>query len=304
VRATGELRAYDVSTASKTATLVPNSIYDQVLPSINGKPAGFDQPSGLAFDKTGHLWVANQPSNLVFSFTIHAPGVAPTLNLNSALTLPDPTPYNGGPVEMAYDPITNSVWTAGGQGLFDCAIGPSGALTLVPVTVSGNSTSNSQLSGMSFDRKGVLWLGGQVLKVAADGKLVHEPVAQLPLGGTPVFDAANNLWFADFAETPQANVPPKVYEYVNPGVTGAAPKLLKSFQVLPPERPRTRFVYPIGFDPQGNLWLQVFDQNFNTNSNALGLLAYSVAGTPKLLTAIPLPLTYEGGFYEFAFQPQ
>lgn len=139
VRATGELRAYDVSTASKTATLVPNSIYDQVLPSINGKPAGFDQPSGLAFDKTGHLWVANQPSNLVFSFTIHAPGVAPTLNLNSALTLPDPTPYNGGPVEMAYDPITNSVWTAGGQGLFDCAIGPSGALTLVPVTVSGNS---------------------------------------------------------------------------------------------------------------------------------------------------------------------
>jgi hypothetical protein len=317
VNSNGEILAYSVSTSSTTATLVPNSAYSERRPTINFNPAGINVPEQLAFDTAGRLWVVNQASNLLVSFTISAPGTPPVLNLNSGLSIPypsnyqpEPGPYSDGPYFLAYDPVANSLWTNSYEsfpyGLQDSAIGPSGRTTSVTTSVSAPTAPG--VNGIAFDKNGVLWgieafsTPGMLTAFSISGGTATEIAgSQLSTtGGTPVFDAANHLWFADFPETSQANTPPKVYEYTNPGTSGNAPALLASFSVAAAPPGTTRLIYPIGFDPQGNLWLQaVDDDNTSGLPDDSQLLAYSVGTTPALLTTIPLPalgFSYPGGF--------
>lgn len=298
----GALYAFTISTASTTATLVPNSEYSELRPGINGNPAGIFDPEKIVFDKTGHLWVANAKSDLLVSFTINAPGTPPTLDLASGIESPfvigtSPFGRYSGPNMVSYDAATDSLWT-----LADFyppqafTISQAGTLAAIPTKVTAHDDLTTRFDEMSFDRNGVLWGSNRVIPgvtafAVSGGSATEVPGSQIAAkSGAPVFDASNNLWIADYVDVTMSAPPPMIREYTNPGASGTAPTPIASFTVAAPPAGSTRAVTPIGFDARGNLWLETTDLVSGSASRTFGLLAYDVSTTPPTLrTTIPLP---------------
>jgi sugar lactone lactonase YvrE len=145
------------------------------------------EPSALAFDPGGNLWVVNsassgQPSVVEFGTSQLAAGGTPT----SAVTLTDDGAGSlAGALALAFDPSGN-LWVANGNADRDTVVefaasqlttsgNPTPAVTLKPSTGTAN-----HLAGLAFDATGNLWVANSTA-----GTILEFTASQLLASGTP-----------------------------------------------------------------------------------------------------------------------
>jgi streptogramin lyase len=190
---------------------------------------GLADPVGLAFDASGNLFVANRANDTVVMFT-------PDLRLTSgnptpAVTISSNTGSLGIPGPIAFD-ASGSLWVTNGAG------------TIVRFGASQLTSSGSPVPEVTIDD-------------GAGGNLVN------PSG--LAFDAAGDLWVADFAGTP-------IVKFVDPGSLAGA--------VNPtPAVTLTGVANSSGvlFDNSGSLWVLSFASNVLFRFNSPGLLSGAVS---------------------------
>ena len=171
------------------------------------------QPSSLAFDRSGDLWVVNSgvaPSLVEFTPSQLAASGAPT----PAVTITGPA--LSGPASLAIDASGNA-WVGNdtsntivsyGRGQLNTSGSPTPVVTLAAAAGSINAPDS-----LAFDRSGRLWVANDV----TPGSVVAFSPAQLASSGAPVpavtlasdgtsihdpdgltFDPFGNLWVANF----------------------------------------------------------------------------------------------------------
>jgi sugar lactone lactonase YvrE len=138
-------------------------------------------PSGIAFDTSGNVWVANEVVSTVVKFTpaqLAASG-APT----PAVTLDPNANSISGPIMIAFD-AKGDLWFANGFSNTLVAFAPrqlaaSGSPTPT-VTLSTNSGSLDFPFGLAFDGSGDLWVSN-----ISGGSVVEFSAAQIAASGSP-----------------------------------------------------------------------------------------------------------------------
>jgi sugar lactone lactonase YvrE len=190
--------------------------------TLSANAGSLNQPTALAFDRSGDLWVTNQPNapatGTVVEFTpsqLAASGSpVPTVTLGSS-----GTGAMDGPISLAFDG-SGDLWIGSLVNntiirLTPAQLATSGSPT--PAVVLG-ATANSidEAYSITFDRSGNLWVANNGAGGADVGTLVAFSPTQLTSSGSPVphvtlasngtnlnapdsltFDPFGNLWVSD-----------------------------------------------------------------------------------------------------------
>jgi sugar lactone lactonase YvrE len=226
--------AFDANGNLWVSDLIDSSVeeYTPSQLSSSGKPSpalvltssshSLSQPTGLAFDSTGNLWVANLGTNSLVKFAASelahsgSPTPAITLSQNAA----DSSIY--GPLSMAFDP-TGNLWLSNGN--FDHN-GPNTVVMFSPTQLATSSSAAPTIvlragggslvgpGGLAFDASGNLWVTN-----VDTNTVVEYTASQLVSSGSPtpnVTISGSSLNFpAGIAFNPHASALP-----IKPAVRG------------------------------------------------------------------------------------
>ena len=150
-------------------------------PAVTLTSTDLMNPSGLAFDSFGDLWVASEANDEVLMFLPTHLGATYAGAADVVLTADDgvgatPPPYTS-PIELAFDEA-GALWVG--------YLGDIVAFTPAQQLVSGHVTAPRALAGVAahagafaFDESGGLWLDGPAV-----GQFQRFPAAALATGGT------------------------------------------------------------------------------------------------------------------------
>jgi sugar lactone lactonase YvrE len=172
-------------------------------------PALFDDPTAVAFDRAGRLWIANYRSDTLLGYDAgqlaHAAG---TVHLVPALAVPTP----GGPNQIAVD-RRGWLWLADWDANTVSAYQPASLRPPAPapvVVLSGPALGSP--TDLAFDSSGNLWVANQATGRVVEIRAIDlarsgspRPIASLLPGaaasGTPeaiAFDHTGRLWVSDY----------------------------------------------------------------------------------------------------------
>ncbi len=200
---------------ASTGTPTPAVVLSSTSTSLDG-------PVGLAFDRTGNLWVADYTGRTLNEFTaaqlVASGAPAPKVTISAtgnALQNPE---------ELAFDTQGN-LWSASTttnqvQEYSLAQLVASGS-PVPAVTLTANGTSIDDPVGVAFDGSGNLWVSNYL-----NSTVVEFAHAQLAANGSPVpavtlasnathsidstyqmeFDSSGNLWLANIAGTATGSV--------------------------------------------------------------------------------------------------
>jgi len=278
IAATGSVTSYRVG---KSGDLHP-------LATIS---AGVSGPQGVAFDRSGNLWVSNSNTNTLVEFTkaaLSQSSPKPVVTISAG-----PSGNLNGPGGLAFDSAGN-LWVAN-TGVTTVVEYPKAELTKsgapAPVLTISNNSFNVPF-GVAFDKAGDLWVSDNaqpgspgVFEYAKSrlGKVVPNPRLTFSLpttnGGDDTrtglaFDPAGNLWvvnsangsLAEFAKTELARA-------------GAVPRV----SISSDSSGSLGAPNDISFDSRGDLWVA------NTGSSTVVEFVpaeLAKSGSPKPLTTI------------------
>jgi sugar lactone lactonase YvrE len=180
---------------------LPDSSVEEYTPSqlsSSGKPSpaivlsssshSLGQPSGIAFDSTGNLWVANIETNTLVKFAASqlATSGSPTPVVTLSQDAADSSIY--GPLSIAFDP-TGNLWLSNGN--FNHS-GPNTVVMFSPaeIALSGSPAPTIILraggsslvgpSGLAFDASANLWVAN-----VDTNTVVEYTASQLVSSGNP-----------------------------------------------------------------------------------------------------------------------
>jgi sugar lactone lactonase YvrE len=230
-----------------------------------------NDPTGIAFDPAGNLWVANYKGNSLLMYSHDRLGQGGPVRANRSIV--GAATKLRGPNRLAFDTAGN-LWvvdydsnTIAAFAAADLAKGGE-----VPPRVAITASGIDQPTGLAFDAAGNLWVtnqgNGSVIEFAARDltkTVAPGPVVTLTMtkgkGAVPeaiAFDAAGELWVALFGDNQLAGFPPSSFQ------TSGSP--LPSAQIHSDR--------PIGvtFDRGGRLWV--------TESMAVKAFDLAHASTP------------------------
>ena len=140
------------------------------------------EPTAMAFDAAGNLWVVNQASVVEFGLSQLAASGSPS----PAVTLTDDGSGSlTGPLGLAFDPAGN-LWVSDGNADRDTVVefaasqltatgSPTPAVTLKPSTGTAN-----HVAGLAFDASGDLWVAN-----GSAGTILELAASQLAASGSP-----------------------------------------------------------------------------------------------------------------------
>ena len=252
---------------------------------------GLNAPSGLAFDPSGNLWVADAGNNRVLEYTTpfsdgeSASIVIGQTNFTSSIGATTGSGLSQ-PDGIAFDSHGN-LWI--GDALnsrvleFPAPLSTGEAATLVigePDFVTANdevsSSGLSTPSGLAFDSNGNLWVADGIRVLEYTTPFTTQENASLVIGqnnflnsstGTTsslldlpyniAFDPSHNLWVSDYGNN-------RVLEYTAPFSNGEAASLVvgqpnftssATAPVLSPTSTGLNHPQGIAFDSNGNLWV-------------------------------------------------
>jgi ligand-binding sensor domain-containing protein len=174
---------------------------------IGTKSGSLSQPTGLAFDAQGDLWVANRANNTLVEYTpsqLAATGApVPTSTVTSVFN------FMATPWGIGFD-AHGTLWVASFAdsvvvGYSAAQLATGGAIT--PIGGISNTAGHGTF-GVAFDAAGNLWVAailGQISKFTPDQLTsLGAPVPSVVISGSgllgPVafaFDASGSLWVAD-----------------------------------------------------------------------------------------------------------
>jgi sugar lactone lactonase YvrE len=215
---TGSLAEYTLSQLKNLATTP--------APSANVVISGLTGPTGLAFDSSGNLWVAEYNGNDLLGFTPSQ--LAASGSPSPAVTITSTSFAN--PIAVKFDK-SGDLWLADGYSTAD-ATGSTGEVfefTPSQLSTGGMQTPAVSLAtptlaipfAIAFDHSGNLWVANRSSKTlqefaASDlhGTGVIQPAATVTIGATSVttstgtansidtpsglaFDGSGNLWVAN-----------------------------------------------------------------------------------------------------------
>jgi sugar lactone lactonase YvrE len=209
------LAEFTAAQLASTGTPTPAVVLTSTGTSLDG-------PVGLAFDRTGNLWVADYTGGTLNEFT-------PAQLVASGAPVPNVTISATGtalqhPEELAFDTEGNlwstSAATSQVQEYSLAQLTASGS-PVPAVTLTANGTSLDDPLGVAFDGSGNLWVSN-----SGNSTVVELARAQLAANGSPVpavtlasnanhsiddtyqmeFDSTGNLWLANVAGTTTGSV--------------------------------------------------------------------------------------------------
>lgn len=232
---------------------------------ISGTNTGFGEPSCVAFDRHGNLWVVDFVGSLQYPFSnvsqleeFPASSLSSGGNLTPAVTISGSNTTLGSGGGCQFDSAGN-FWVA--NGFSAVAFSPwqlrFGGNIAPAIQISG-SNNGTCIADLAFDKSGNLWASNP----CSGGSIVEFKASDLPAGGnvSPVvtitlppstftgtlplgltFDSSGNLWVADH----QGGT---VTEY-------KASDLSSGGNITPAVTIASIYAAGVTFDSKGNLWV-------------------------------------------------
>jgi sugar lactone lactonase YvrE len=234
-------------TGMSASLVIGQSSFTALTPALTAR--GLDNPSGLAFDPSGNLWVADEGNNRVLEYT-----PAFSTGMNASLVIGQPNLTTGTaalsasglyyPYYLAFDNKSGNLWVADTDNnrvleyTHPFSTGKSASLVIgqPDFTTGTPALTASGLdfpSGLAFDPSGNLWVAdeGNNRVLEYTHSLSSGMSAQLVIGQSKfttsaaattasglynpyglTFDKSRNLWVVDYNNN-------RVLEYSGPSIT-------------------------------------------------------------------------------------